>query len=236
MNDPAPSLADQMSSRLVGGFLIVDKDAGAVLVFGDTVEEDEGDLFFEERLEMGEGIRIVCEGDEQAVYPAVKEGGGIGLFFFERFGGLTDDKVVSFIVGDAFHPRDHGRHKVAIDAGNNYTYSIGAAGAEVTGEVVAAIAQFLRQIGDPLLCLFADDGVVLQGSAYRGDGKVQLACKIVYRNFFLITHSNRLRPFDRSKNRVFLEKKCNRLHFFENLLTFDLRNCSLHTCHTKKHD
>ena len=85
MYDPAPSLADQMGSRLVGCFLIVDKDAGAVLVFGDTVEEDEGDLFFEERLEMGEGIRVVCEGYEQAIYPAIKEGSGIGPLFFERF-------------------------------------------------------------------------------------------------------------------------------------------------------
>ena len=56
------------------------------------------------------------------------------------------------------------------------------------GEMVAAIAQFLCQIGDPLLFVF----LLTTGSSFKAllivaMELVQLACKIVYRNFFLIT-------------------------------------------------
>src|SRR6201999_4370209 len=106
MDDPAASLADEVGGRLIGRLLIINKDAGTVFVLGDAVKKDKGDLFFEERFEVCQRIGVVGQGHQQAVYAAVKEGGGVSLFFFNRLGRLADDEVIAFAVGDILHAGD----------------------------------------------------------------------------------------------------------------------------------
>jgi len=124
---------------------------------------------------VGQVGSIIGQGDEQAIYSAVEKGSCVCAFLVNRLGGLADDEVVAFVVGDILHPRDNGGHEVAIDTGDDHPDRHGAPGTKVAREVVTAIAQFLGKIGDTFLGLFADDGIILQCPADGGDGEVELS-------------------------------------------------------------
>ncbi len=128
-------------------------------------------VFFEKKgSKWARVVGIIGQGDEQAVHPAVEEGSGVGAFLFDRLGGLADDEVIAFVVGDIFHAGDNGGHEITIDTGDDHADRHGAPGAQVARKMIAAVSQFLGKIGDPFLGLFADDGVVLQCPADGGDG------------------------------------------------------------------
>src|SRR5580692_1622519 len=170
MDDAAAAQADQVGGGVVGGFLVIDEDAGAVLVVGNAIEKDEGGLLFKKGLEVGQGGGIIGQGDKQTIHPAVKKGVGVGAFLINRLGGLADDEVIAFMVGDILHPGDDGGHEVAIDSGDDHADRHRAPGAEVARKMIATVSKFLGEIGNTFLGLFADDGIVLQCPADGGDG------------------------------------------------------------------
>src|SRR6185437_14105310 len=72
MDDAAAALADQMGSGLVRRPLVVDLDADAAGKVGGTVEKDHRDLFLKEGFEVGEGVGVIGQGNEQAIHSTIE--------------------------------------------------------------------------------------------------------------------------------------------------------------------
>ena len=66
-------------------------------------------------------LRVICQGDQQAIHPFVIHGMRIGLFFFDFFERLSDDQVIVFATGRIFHAGKHRRHKITVETRDDNT-------------------------------------------------------------------------------------------------------------------
>src|SRR6185436_2317628 len=103
---------------------------------------------------------------------------------------MRNDKVISCFSGYFFYSRQHGCDEVTVKLMDNDANRVRLLPAKIAGEMIRTVSHFLGQVKDSLPRFLAYYRIIFEPSADGCNGNIELAGKIVYRDFLSFKHTN----------------------------------------------
>lgn len=188
MGDAAAALGCEMGGGFVTCPDVIDDDAGAVGEFFDAIEENDGDAFFYERIEVIHFLGIEGEGGDEAVHAFMKQIVHIGGLLGVGFGRVADDEVIAGFCRYFFDTGEDRADELAFELMDDNTDGVRLLHPEIGGEAVGAIAHLPGGVHDTLACLYIDSGVIFEAAADGGGGEAEDARDVIDGNIFFSGH------------------------------------------------
>jgi len=168
VGDTATALGCEVGGGFISGAGIIDDDPGAEGEVFDTIEENDGDAFFYEWIEVVEVCGVEGEGGDEAVDAFMEEVVCIGGFFAVGLGGMADDEVVTGLGHNLLDAGEDGAYELAFKLVDDDADGVGLLHPEVAGEAVGAVAHFFSGVHDALPRFTIDSRVVFESPADCG--------------------------------------------------------------------